>query len=233
MARFRWGNAFIPFIAIEMLQSGSTSLCLGGLAMVLQPVNQRIRINALRAAGLATGAVFLLAHPVWGGEVHEIAELFGFGLVVACLAGRMWCILYIGSKKNRALVTTGPYSLTRNPLYLFSIIGVTGIGLIYGSIIVTLALVLMVCGRFAVTSAREARYLKELFGLQYEAYARRTPIFWPDFSRYLDDSEVAFSPKALKQTFFDGLPFLAAFPVLEMIEYLQAHRILPVLLNIF
>ena len=80
---------------------------------------------------------------------------------------------------------------------------------------------------------KEAAHLRALFGAEYDAYARQTPLFWPRLSLYSDPQEVTFSTEALKRTAIDGLAFLFAFPVLEVIEYLRAGGVLPVLLRVF
>lgn len=201
--------------------------------MRAQPVNQRLRIRIVQAGGLVSGVMLLLANPLLVGNAHEIIEMLGFGLVLACIAGRMWSILYVGSRKNMELVTSGPYSMTRNPLYFCSTLGAVGIGLIHGSILVAAALGLFAYLVLTATAAREAAYLRTSFGPAYDVYARDTPMFWPDPSRYSDSAEVVFSPRALKQTFLDGLLFLTAFPLLEAIEYLQFDGYLPVLVTLF
>ena len=43
----------------------------------------------------------------------------GITLVGISSMGRMWCSLYIAGYKDNRLVTEGPYSLCRNPLYFF------------------------------------------------------------------------------------------------------------------
>lgn len=201
--------------------------------MRAQPVNQKARIQVLQVGALMLSAVLLLTHPAWVGDAHEFIEFLGFGFVLTCVAGRAWSILYVGSKKNQQLVTSGPYSMTRNPLYFFSTLGAIGIGLIHGSIIVSLTLGLVAYGVLAITAAKEAEHLKTLFGTRYDTYARSTPMFWPKLSQYSDTSEVAFSPKALKRTVIDGLFFLATFPLIEVIEHLQVEGTLPVLVRIF
>jgi protein-S-isoprenylcysteine O-methyltransferase Ste14 len=201
--------------------------------MQFQPVHQRTRIHVVQFGGLVLAAAALLVQPQLNGELHEIIEAVGFFLVLACVAGRLWTILYVGAKKNRELVTSGPYSLTRNPLYVFSTIGAAGIGLIHGSIAVAVGLALLAAAIFLITAAREAAHLRATFGSAYEAYARRTPMFWPKLSLYRDQREVEFSPKALKHTFLDCLYFLAAFPLIEFIESLQQGGALPTLARLF
>jgi protein-S-isoprenylcysteine O-methyltransferase Ste14 len=198
-----------------------------------QPVNQAIRIRILQAGGLVLAASVLLAQPALAGNLHEMIEMVGFSLVLACIGGRMWSILYIGSKKNRELMTSGPYSMTRNPLYFFSTLGAVGIGLMIGSLLLALALGLAVTLVLNATAAKEAEHLEALFGPAYAEYARQTPMFWPKPSLYRDRPEIAFSPGALKRTFLDGLIFLMAFPIIEGIEYLQTEGFLPILYRLF
>src|SRR4029453_14157849 len=59
---------------------------------------------------------------------HEMIEWFGIFAILLCIFGRTWTSLYIGGRKNRALLTKGPYSVVRNPLYCFSILGAAGCG---------------------------------------------------------------------------------------------------------
>lgn len=205
----------------------------GAGALRTRALHQRHRINLIRCGAAVIVLFLLLARPLWGGRAHEHIESFGFCLVLVCVAGRMWSILYIGSRKNRALTTIGPYSITRNPLYLFSTIGAVGIGLIFGSIVVALVLGLFSYLAFTMTATREADHLAVLFGSEFEAYAKRTPLFWPKFSLYQDAPDVAFSTHALKRTFLDGVLFLAIFPLMEGLEYIQELSVLPALVWLY
>ncbi len=152
--------------------------------------------------------------------------------VLACVAGRMWSIRYIGSKTNQDLVTTGPYSVTRNPLYFFSMLGAMGIGLFVGSLVLALFLGLAVYLVLVATAEKEAEHLEVLSGARYRDYARKTPMFWPKPSLYREAGEVAFSPAALRRTFLDGLLFFVAFPAIEMIEHLREVGYLPILFRL-
>jgi protein-S-isoprenylcysteine O-methyltransferase Ste14 len=201
--------------------------------MSSQPVNQRVRIRILQAGGLLLIGALLFAQPALAGDGHERIEVIALALVFVCIAGRMWSILYIGSKKNGELVTEGPYSMTRNPLYVFSMVGAVGIGLFVGSFILALALGIAAYLVLAVTAEKEARHLESLFGDRYRDYARETPLFWPKPLLYRDADLVTFSPVALRRTFLDGLFFIAAFPAIELIEHLQVAGRLPILFTLF
>ena len=153
--------------------------------------------------------------------------MVGFFLILVCIFGRLWSILYVGGRKNGELAVSGPYSITRNPLYLFSTIGAFGIGLMFGSIIVSAFLGVCTYAVFGMTVRREEAFLRSKFGPKFEAYVARTPRFWPKLWLYQDEHQHTFSTQALRSTFFDALYFLAIFPAIEGIEYLQVIGYLP------
>jgi protein-S-isoprenylcysteine O-methyltransferase Ste14 len=197
------------------------------------PVNQRTRIRILQLGALLLAIPVLTMNPGFHGDGSDTVEAIGVILVLICIMGRMWSVLYIGSKKNRELVSTGPYSVTRNPLYFFSMIGAVGVGLFVGSLVLAL---LLGCAAFlvlVVTAGKEAEHLEVLFGDRYREYALRTPMFWPRLSLYRDAEEVVFSPVALRRTFLDGLVFITVLPVIEVIEHLRDAGYPPVLFSLF
>ncbi len=196
-----------------------------------EPYNQKKRLALVQGLSVAALAVLILSRPGWSeaSPVHEFVEMSGLALILVCIFGRLWSSLYVGSLKNRQLVTGGPYSITRNPLYLFSTAGAAGIGLMFGSVIVAVLLAASSFFVFRFTAGKEACFLRARFGAEYDAYAVRTPFFWPDPRLYRETNDTNFSPKALGRTFLDALYFLAAFPAIEAIEYLQTTGHLPTL----
>src|SRR5918997_5094086 len=76
-------------------------------------------------------------------------------------------------KPTTAIVTTGPYRLTRNPAYLGMALIYTGIALLADApwALVPLPFVIAVIDRGVI--AREERYLERKFGEEYLSYKRR------------------------------------------------------------
>ena len=90
------------------------------------------RYQAARRAILAIIIVLAFTTLVFGGSLHdelmhEYIETLGLALVTVGIGGGLWATLYIGGRKSAVVVSTGPYSITRNPLYLFSSIAAAGV----------------------------------------------------------------------------------------------------------
>jgi len=76
-------------------------------------------------------------------------------------------------KPDNALITSGPYRYTRNPLYIALTLAQVSVALWYNNLWILLLVVpsLIVITRYAI--AREERYLEKLFGQQYLDYKQR------------------------------------------------------------
>lgn len=180
---------------------------------------------------LVFALLFVRSHST--GHLHEYLEAFGISLIVMAIIGRMWCTLYIGGRKSAEIVQDGPYSMTRNPLYVFSTIGAIGIGAQTGSLIVALAFGVLCYLAFASVIRTEEAFLKASFGKPYEDYCTEVPRFFPNLSLFRDKAELLVKPDRIYRTFMDGLVFFVAYPFFEFVEYLQDAGILPVLLRLY
>lgn len=198
-------------------------------------VDQRGRLKLIQTVVVLVCGILLVSEPIIPNTslAHAAIEAIGFTFVLACVGGRLWSILYIGGRKNDELIDIGPFSMTRNPLYLFSTLGAVGVGLMFGSFVVAVALGIGAYLIFRATGNREAKHLRLIFGAAYEAYELATPRFWPNPYLYKDRPQWLFTPSALQKTFRDGLFFLAIFPAVELLELLQGSGVMPVVFRIY
>jgi protein-S-isoprenylcysteine O-methyltransferase Ste14 len=129
------------------------------------------------------GAGFLLEALLPSASVPSVPALVaGIALIVAglLLARSFFRALHRARttvspySSSSALVTDGPYRISRNPGYLGMALAYAGIALVSGALwpFATLLVVLVVIDRGVI--AREERYLERTFGAEYLDYKRRT-----------------------------------------------------------
>ena len=191
--------------------------------MQLSPFSQKIRINILRALALCILPTPLFIRPYYDDTLlGDVMEQAGVILIVACVFGRCWTILYIGGRKNEILVMTGPYSICRNPLYLFSTIGVLGFGLMLQSLIYAALMTSLVFLIFVWTIRKEEVFLRQKFGRIYATYADRTPRIVPTNIKIINHAlSVTINVQVLKRTFLDSILFILLIPISEVFEILR------------
>jgi protein-S-isoprenylcysteine O-methyltransferase Ste14 len=186
------------------------------------------------SAGIALlGGLLLFVSTAWTDGLDELAEAFGVSFIGAAILGRLWCTLYIGGRKSDLVVSAGPYSIMRNPLYFFSAVGAVGVGAQSGSVTVALFFGILCVSAFQIVIRREERFLAGQFGADYQEYLARVPRFWPNIRLFRDDAALTVHPKRLYETLLDGLVFFAALPAFEGAEYLQQSGIVPVFLRLY
>ena len=192
------------------------------------------RYQAARRALLAIIIVVAFAMLTFGGSrhnplMHEYIETLGLVLIMIGIGGRLWSTLYIGGRKSAQVVSTGPYSITRNPLYLFSSIAAAGVGAQTGSYAVAGLFMVLCAASFYLVALREERFLSATLGEAYAGYLSRVPRFLPNPALYRDEPQVMFQTGRLRATLLDGLVFLGAMAVLEIIEEAQEAGAVPIL----
>jgi len=206
---------------------------------VSQPKLSLSTIQLIRKAVLLAvviGGVFLVASATsrWpdGGLLHETIELVGFALIVFCILGRTWCTLYIGGLKNKSVIDLGPYSVTRNPLYVFSVIGAVGAGAQLGSMVIALLTGVITWAIFYILIFSEESSLRNQFGAAYRSYVARVPRFLPNITLWRDADSLTIKPKNVRTTFFDACIFLISIPIAEGFDYLHLIGVIPVLFQV-
>jgi protein-S-isoprenylcysteine O-methyltransferase Ste14 len=165
-------------------------------------------------------------------KMHDILEALGQVLILTGILGRAWCTMHIGGQKFTELVTIGPFSISRNPLYFFSLIASFGAGLQTGSLLFA---IIATCGVWLVidmTVRREETALRGRFGETYDAYCARTPRYLPRLSSWRGENTIPVNMQLFYKTILDGFLFFLIVPVAEIIDWLQEIGTLPVLLKL-
>ena len=111
-------------------------------------------------------------------------SILGFILVVFGSFGRIWASLYIEGNKTKNLITNGPFSMVRNPLYFFSLIMLLGFGLALKAIYLPLALLTIFIVFHIPTIANEEIKLRNNHGEKFENYMKSTPRLIPNIFKY-------------------------------------------------
>jgi protein-S-isoprenylcysteine O-methyltransferase Ste14 len=191
------------------------------------------RIALVRGAAVPVIFLAVFVRPTWSTEstVAFCVELAGYSFLLAGLAVRMWSILYIGGRKSHELVTDGPYSICRNPLYLGTSLLAIGAGLCFENVLMLIAVFLIIAPVHLLAARMEERHLLELFPDTYPEYARRVPRFWPRLSNYRSRETVTVRVRAIRRIAIDTVGVLLLPEIEDLLEVLHQHNIVPVLLH--
>ncbi|TAM50991.1 MAG: isoprenylcysteine carboxylmethyltransferase family protein [Acidobacteria bacterium] len=137
----------------------------------------------LFVAALLLGVVVHRIVPVAAAPPPAVPLLRLAGLALFVCSGVLAAASFVTLDRHRttfrtdrpvsALVTSGPFRLTRNPMYLSLMILIAGVSALVNSFwpLALLVPVVVVVQRLAITP--EERYLAELYGSAYGQYCRR------------------------------------------------------------
>ncbi len=189
------------------------------------------RILLSRIFAIAVFLFFLFSGPSWdtSGLLDEIIGLAGLALVVVGAFGRIWSSVYIYGRKTDELVTVGPYSATRNPLYFFSLIGAVGLGLASKNIVIFGLIILAFLGFYPFVIRSEERKLERKHGKAFREYASAVPRYLPRFSLLEQPDVYELYARKFTRVFWDAMWFFWIFIIMQIVEKLHALDIMPVL----
>ena len=140
-----------------------------------------------------TGAALLFFNAARGGIFSvalypstPIVGWIGVVLVALGLAYAVWARLHLGRmwsavvtvKAEHRLVRTGPYTLTRHPIYTGMLLAVVGTVLVRDTLAAVIGAALIAIG-FSVKLRQEERMLIEHFGDDYRVYRQEVPALVP------------------------------------------------------
>jgi protein-S-isoprenylcysteine O-methyltransferase Ste14 len=120
-------------------------------------------------------------------DVPEALRWLGTLLSVLGVAFSLWSIVTLGRHydlvlevhQDHELVRRGPYALVRHPVYTGLALHFAGACLATGNFLLIAGTVLVSYPAFYARARAEERLLRDRFGAEYEAYARRVPMLVP------------------------------------------------------
>jgi len=186
----------------------------------MEQIIQEYRIMISRAFGAMIVLTYLITGPAenWNFITDMTVDLVSFVLVLIATFGRLWTLAYISGNKTKNLVTEGPYSVVRNPLYLFSFIGAIGIGLVSKNILILSIIGVMFVVYYPFVIRAEEKNLLKTHGRAFEEYRARTPMFIPRPSLYHDLPMYTINTRLFRRSFFSVMWFPLVYLILLIFE---------------
>jgi protein-S-isoprenylcysteine O-methyltransferase Ste14 len=121
---------------------------------------------------------YLILDAVFAKSIGVLMVLVGFALFVWALAsfGASWRV-GIDKQSPGALVTTGVFAFSRNPIFVFVDLYFIGTFLLNGTVIFLMAAVLVVVGLHCQI-LQEEQFLGAQYGQSYRDYCASVPRYW-------------------------------------------------------
>jgi protein-S-isoprenylcysteine O-methyltransferase Ste14 len=168
---------------------------------------------------------FAIAYAIFVPPPHQFAQalldtggIIGFFLLVTASLGRLWCLSYIAGMKNEVIVTEGPYSVVRNPLYVFNFIGAVGFGFAVENPVLAFLLAIAFAVFYPSVIRREEETLTQAFGERFARYCDATPRWIPRWSNYHEPESWNINPRQFRAGLLDAMWFLWAFLTWDIFE---------------
>ncbi len=185
---------------------------------------ERYRIFITRIVAFLSVVVLVFSSSVWDEKdplVAFILFLAGIFLVAVAALGRMWCSLYIAGYKNNKLVTEGPYSIVRNPLYFFSLLGAVGVGFATETVTFPAVVLIMFSLYYPFVIKKEEERLSDIFGDEFAEYKKRVPVFFPNLKLFKEPETYIVKPAIYRGHMFSALWFVWFVGLIEILEGLK------------
>lgn len=171
-------------------------------------------------------------------EPTPASMIAGFCIGLAGEAIRLWSVSYAGSETRTTsgvggtyLVTQGPYSIVRNPLYMGNILIYTGVGVMSMALFpwLQLAGLLFFSFQYYCIIRTEEKYLHEKFGKNYLTFLKSVNRFLPSFRTIPEEirSGLSFSFEAGSKSEKRSIQALAMSALVIFIGYLIQNRLIP------
>jgi protein-S-isoprenylcysteine O-methyltransferase Ste14 len=153
--------------------------------------------------------------------IYGLEEITGFILIAVATMGTLWCGSYLFGRKSKQLCQDGPYSVCRNPLYLFSGLGGLGVVIITNRLILVIVYLVVFCVNYFLVVRFEEKRLLFLFGTEYESYTARVPRLIPRFRNYQTSDKLQVDPRRQLLGIVKSMRFFGMAFAINLIEVLK------------
>jgi len=196
----RFAHPFDPIAAVAFIFVAVCCISLGGVAAAGKKgaSTNTIRRDPVSRFGLlfqmaAYAICYLFPRPYFSpifpmtkwqeGIVSGVAMLIAFASTLFCYAaaralGKQWALV-ARVIEGHELIERGPYAVVRNPIYFAMFVGLIAAGITAARWPAFLAALLVFLIGTWVRIRSEESILRQVFGAQFDDYARRVPAFLP------------------------------------------------------
>jgi len=198
-------------------------------------IQKRVKIS--QSFGVIIFGYYLMGASFWSLKnaiLGEVLYFIGTIMVAVGVLGRVWCLSYIAGNKRNIVIQHGPYSLCRNPLYLFGLIGAIGIGLTTKTIALPLIIFIVFVTYYPFVVKKEENDLRLKFGTEFENYMNKTTSrIIPSFQNYADLERTKINLRSFRKGVFDLFYFIIPLGIFPFIEFLHGMGAIPYFYYIF
>jgi protein-S-isoprenylcysteine O-methyltransferase Ste14 len=191
-----------------------------------QPLGQEVETNQTRMRdsrilAFACFAIFFFTGPIAqkGTGLYEFIEFLGYICVIFTAIGRVYTTGFLGGNKNKNLITGGPFSIVRNPLYSLSLLGTLGVGFLSMRLGLILLAPIGTAYIYHNLVKREEANLTNIFGAPYTEYLTKVPRFVPNFKLWNVPETAEFVPYRLTLSLYDALWWVLAVPIFGVLKH--------------
>jgi protein-S-isoprenylcysteine O-methyltransferase Ste14 len=197
---------------------------------------ERLRVPLSRFVGILLLSALATCTSVWDEENRFLgAALFFAGCTLAAIGamGRLWCSFYIAGYKKTELITTGPYSMMRNPLYFFSLVGALGVGLASETLTLPFLVFVGFWIYYPSVIRQEEADMTRIYGQAFLAYCQETPRFLPKVSLLRETQHSTADPIVFRNHILSTVWFIWLIGIFEFMEGLHKAGIVPSVFRIY
>lgn len=131
------------------------------------------------------------------------------------------------------LMTVGPYSLSRSPLYGFSLLGGLGIAITTETLTIPLLFAAWFAWYYRDVIAGEEQHLRKVYGARYDDYVARVPRFWPRRSGWAEPARWEIARVCFRRCLSEVVWFVVTAVVLHALHDMRGALTLPSLFALY